>query len=897
MRRRGLFLILCLFFYLLGAGGTGRAAEPATRIEVEGLRTIGKAELIYLLGLRGPNALAPANLALGIKRAFKKGIFEYISVGLVPGRPGVITVKVREKDRIKDIRFDLKGKGPSRGFLKARFILRERDFMPYSLLDRAGAALGKTLSMAGYPDARVSVCVERPDRKDPYNVRLVVCVFPGPPVRVKRVRIWGVPSPPGKPGKPINIRAGDVYNQFELRRRLFDLKKYYLERHYVAPRAGPYSFSDGVLSVYVNPGKRYEADFYGNHALGKKELQGLLPFMQAGDVTDELVKEAAETIRDAYRGKGLPHAEVATVVRQEGGLYIIKFYIAEDGKFRVGRVDFTGVSLPGDRLRGFLALHKGAVYNPVLLETDRSSLQDFYYGLGYLDASIGEPAVRVGGPGRMDIAWSVKEGGKYVIGEVSVKAAPPLSALRVRQAIRLKPGDTYNAVDITDARYRVLELYNERGYADCSVNVEKHFADHRAGLAFTVDAGRKYVFGKDIIVGNRLTKERVIRREFLHRQGDPFSQETVMKERQRLYELGLFDSVDVSEMPAYDATFDTVYRVKESKPGSVQFGVGYGEYEKYRGFLGVSYKNLFGMDRLASARFDFSSLTRRLTVNYEEPWFFGHRLPFRAYALAESRTQLNFDTGQTSYKLIRYTATAGVEKQLTRHLKGQVYQEFSIVRTYDILPGIVLSREDVGTLAISAIRPALGYDTRDDPFNPTRGVLAGVSLNLASAVFFSQTDFAKLVVRAAKYQSLSSRLVLAGDARIGLAEGLGSTHELPIVERFFLGGRDSVRGYPQDSLGPKAADGTPIGGNAFFVSNLALRTRITSHWWIVPFLDAGNVWLTVGQIKPLDIRFATGLGLRYMTPVGPIRIDYGIKLSRRQGESRSNIDFRIGHAF
>ena len=901
MRRPCLFpfLSLCLFsvFSLLIAG-TGRAAQPATRIKVEGLRTIRKPELVYLLGLSGPDALEPAHLARGIKLAFKKGIFEYISVGRDPNRPGLIIVKVRERDIIKDIRFDMKGKGPSKGFLKDRFIFRGGDFMHYSRLARAETALGNALSLAGYPGARVAVCVRRiTEGKNPYNVRLTVYVLPGPAVRVRQVRIWGSSAPPGKPEKMIDISAGDVYDQFRLKRRLFDLKKYYLEHHYVAPRVGPYSFSDGVVSVYVNPGKCYKAYFYGNHALGDKKLVGLLPFMQAGDVTDALVSEAADRIRDAYRQEGCPHAEVAPVVQRAGDVYTVRFFIAEDGKFRVNKVDFSGVTLPAGSLRDFLVLHKGAVYNPDLLETDRSSLRDFYYSLGYIDASVGKPVVRMDGHGRVDISWNIKEGGRYVIGKVDVKAAPPFSAGQVRQAIRLKPGDTYNDVDISDARYRVLALYNEKGYADCTVDIKRNFSGHKAGLLFTVNAGPKYVFGKDIIVGNRLTKERIIRREFLHKPGDPFSQRTVMRERQRLYQLGLFDSVDVSEMPAYNATFDTVYRVKESKPGSVQFGAGYGEYEKYRGFIGVSYKNLFGMDRLASARFEFSSLTRRLVVNYEEPWFFGHRLPFRAFALAESRKQKNFDTGQTSYKLVRYTATAGVEKNLTEHLKGQLYQEFSIVRTYDVLPGVILSREDVGTLAISTIRPALGYDTRDNPFNPTRGVLAGVSLKLASAVFLSQTDFAKLSVRAAKYQSLSRRIVLAGDARIGLAEGLGSTHELPIVERYFLGGRDSVRGYTQDSLGPKAPDGTPIGGNAFFVSNIGLRTEITRHWWIVPFLDAGNVWLTIGQIKPLDIRFATGLGLRYMTPVGPIRIDYGIKLSRRQGESRSKIDFSIGHAF
>ncbi|MDA8085261.1 MAG: outer membrane protein assembly factor BamA [Nitrospiraceae bacterium] len=911
MRRPGLFskpLIMVILFLFLPAGvgladgpvekttpGPVKIQEPVKikKIEVQGLYTIDKSQLIYLLCLKSSNVIVPENLARGIKRAFKKGIFEYISVGEDLDRPGVIIVKVREKDRIKDVSFHVKGSGPSRGLIEKGFLFKEGDFMRYDLLDRARSALVHTLSMAGYPDSAVTVSVKRIlKKKNPYNVRIDVSVLPGPPVLVKKVDITGAPA------RLIKIGPGDVYDQFKLKEQLAGLKNYYLKRHYVNPRVGPYSFSNGALSISVDPGKRYEADFYGNHVIGKKKLRNLLPFMEAGDVSDELVEEAVQKIKGAYREVGRPDAEVAPVVQKKDGESTIKFYISEDGQIKVDKVDFTGVTVPDERLQDFLMLRKGEIYNPDLLETDRSDLQDFFYNLGYLDVSVAAPEVRASGPGLVAITYNVKEGGKYTIGEVDVKAAPPYSDDRIRRAIHIKPGDTYSEVDITNARYRVLELYNKLGYAACSVAIKRDFKDHKARLSYTVNAGPKYVFGKNIIVGNYQTRAWVIWREFLHKEGDPFSQKTVMKERQRLYEMGIFDSVDVSELPAYNGTtFDTVYRVKESRPGAVEFGAGYGEYEKYRGFLGVSYKNLFGMDRLGSARFEFSSLERRLIVNYDEPWFLGYRLPFRAFALAESREQKNFDTGQVSYKLVRYTATAGVEKQLTTHLKVELYHEFSIVRTYDVLPGVVLSREDVGTLAISDLKPAVGYDTRDNPFNPTRGVFAGATLKLASAAFLSQTNFVELIVRGAKYQSLSNRLVLAYDARVGLAEGLGSTQELPIVERFFLGGRDSVRGYTQDSLGPLASDGTPIGGNAFFVSNLELRTEITKDWWIVPFLDDGNVWLTIGQIKPLDIRFATGIGLRYMTPVGPIRLDYGVKLSRRAGESRSKIDFSIGHAF
>ena len=140
-------------------------------------------------------------------------------------------------------------------------------------------------------------------------------------------------------------------------------------------------------------------------------------------------------------------------------------------------------------------------------------------------------------------------------------------------------------------------------------------------------------------------------------------------------------------------------------------------------------------------------------------------------------------------------------------------------------------------------------------------------------------------------------IVLAASLRGGIAQGYLKTDELPIVERFFLGGRTTVRGYEQDTLGPKGSDGNPTGGNVFLMENLEIRTSLGKGLGIVAFLDGGNVWLKVADIKPLDFKFTTGLGLRYNTPVGPIRVDYGHKLQREKGESSGELHFSIGHAF
>jgi outer membrane protein insertion porin family len=247
--------------------------------------------------------------------------------------------------------------------------------------------------------------------------------------------------------------------------------------------------------------------------------------------------------------------------------------------------------------------------------------------------------------------------------------------------------------------------------------------------------------------------------------------------------------------------------------------------------------------------------------------------------------------------LKRYGATAGIEKKLSDAFKAELYYEFSLTETFDVQPDVVLSKEDTGTLAISALRPGLIYDTRDNPFDPRKGILAGISMKATSPLLLSQTDFLKLLFQGSAYQQLSKRFVFALSLRGGLAWGYNDTTELPIAERFFLGGRTTVRGYEQDTLGPKGDDGNPTGGNAFVCGNAELRTYLGRGLGIVAFLDGGNVWQKVQEMKLGSVKYTAGLGLRYNTPVGPIRIDYGHKLDRENGESSGEVHFSIGHAF
>jgi outer membrane protein insertion porin family len=350
-------------------------------------------------------------------------------------------------------------------------------------------------------------------------------------------------------------------------------------------------------------------------------------------------------------------------------------------------------------------------------------------------------------------------------------------------------------------------------------------------------------------------------------------------------------------LDAYEDKKDVLIKLREGNAGAVELSLGYAEYELYRGILDLSYRNVMGLNRQVSLRLELSSLEKRYILQYYEPWFLSRELPFRVFVLGEDKKEISIDTRETRYRLTRNTITAGFEKKMSEKLKSELYYEFSLVNTFDVKPDVILTKEDTGTLVISGLRYGIIYDTRDNQFYPTKGLFSGATVKLTSPVFMSETDFIKLTFYGNIYHEITKGVVLAASLRGGGAQGYFKTNALPIVERFFLGGRTTVRGYAQDDLGPKGADGNPTGGNAFLMENLELRTSLGKNFGLVTFLDGGNVWVKMNEMKLTDFKFAAGLGLRYNTPVGPVRIDYGRKLQREKGESAGELHFSIGNAF
>lgn len=877
-------------------------AVTAGKVEIKGLSTVSETEFMGMLGIAPGQEVSAEIVRDGIKRAYYKGLFDDIVVRVPEGENPTVEVTVRERDFIDKI--TVTGSSELSGrVIRLLFLLKEGEQMRYDLIGKAETALKDEIAQYGFPDSKVKVRVEQAGR--PYRVNVAVDVDTGRPLIIRKITIVLPPSHIASPESgasavlgAMKLSAGDVYNRVKLAADLKRIKDFYRKQGYYGPVVGPASYLDGDLEIKVVPGKRLTMRVEGNSAISSKNLIREAPFSEMGDLNDETIEEAIGRMLALYRSKGYAFAQIAPVTHAGEEEIAITFFVFEGEKVKIKSISIAGATLPPERLKGVMSLSEGDVFNPDLIDRDKDSLREFYRALGYLDVSVKDIETKIDrASAKVEIAVEIDEGKKTEIGSIGITGEKPEMRDKLMELVRIKPGDPYNEIDITDARFRILDYYTNSGYTNVDVVVTRNVENYRADVAFKVTEGEEKFFGKTVIIGNKKTKYGVFRRELLYKEGQPYSLRALAEARQSLYKLGLFTDVEIEPIDGEDDEKDILIRVNEGNAGAVEFAVGYGDFEKYRGYVEASYRNLWGMNREVVLRVEESSLENRVVLQYNEPWFWGKRLPLRTFALYEKRTELNFDTRETLYKLQRYSFTAGVEKKVSDTVKTQFYYEFSLVNTFDVQPDVVLSREDTGTLAISGVKPAIVYDTRDNPFDPHKGFLAGISIKVATFLLLSETDFIKLEAYWSKFQRLSKRVTLAVSARGGVAYGMGSTEQLPIVERFFLGGRSTVRGYTQDSLGPKGEDGNPTGGNAYLMGNIEFRTDIGKGFGVVPFLDMGNVWQKASDMTPLQLKFTTGLGLRYNTPVGPLRVDYGVKLSRETGESRGEIHFSLGHAF
>ena len=412
------------------------------------------------------------------------------------------------------------------------------------------------------------------------------------------------------------------------------------------------------------------------------------------------------------------------------------------------------------------------------------------------------------------------------------------------------------------------------------MTVRPDFGADRASvdLRFTVDEGRLQRLGGIAVTGNGRTERRVIVRELPLSPGDPLDPEALAKGKNELYDLGLFREVRyvLPEPVSPGGPQDVVIAVRERPTGFVGFGVGYSSDERFRGFVEAGEQNLFGTGRGLRWKSKVSEIGYRHDLFYQEPWLFNYRLKGQADLYLESREE-------TGYKVRREGLALGVNREFTPRLLLNLRYRYELVDYSDVDPDLTAELGPLENFNIGSVGLVIDYDRRDNPISPRRGSYQLASVEVARPLFGGDASFTKYQLESVWYLPLWPGAEIALGLRGGFTQLLLSAGDLPLSERFFLGGDRSVRGYGYKEIGPKDAAGNPLGGNAFALGNLELRFGLYKKLRGVLFFDAGELWADQAGLPPSGVKTAVGAGLRYETLVGPLRLDWGYKLNPEPG--------------
>jgi outer membrane protein insertion porin family len=471
------------------------------------------------------------------------------------------------------------------------------------------------------------------------------------------------------------------------------------------------------------------------------------------------------------------------------------------------------------------------------------------------------------------------------------------------EELALREGLPYRLADVARSREALVSAWRRAGYLEVKVGSDVVLSEARdeARVSLVVEPGLRTIVEHVVLAGLDRTRDVTVEREMLLRPGEPFSFERVLESQRRLSSLGIFERVQISELdPGRERRRDVVVGVQEAPRTSWSWGVGYSEQDRLRGSVEVTRRNLGGLGRTASAFARGSFRGNRFLLNLREPWLFGRKLDSFLTGFWEEEDRTSFDYNRLG-GIVQIGRTLDTRTSLILRYLYQDTNVFNIEGSLDAID------RQYRTYAVSGPSASVLFDTRDDPLEPRRGIFLGADVQLSLDAFGGES-YLRSFFQAVRVSRLRSDLVLVLSGRVGLAASFADTPPLlalpallPLPERFFAGGDYGPRGFPVDGVGPKVlgTDGVlyPTGGNAVLLGGAEMRYNLSRSFQLASFLDTGNVYLEARDVALQDLRWSAGLGVRYRTPIGPIRLDWGYVLDHQPGEARSRFHLSIGHAF
>ena len=705
----------------------------------------------------------------------------------------------------------------------------------------------------------------------------------------------------------MRTQKGDLYNPRELNadvRRLFELGY----------------FDDVQVEVEdVHGGKRITIavkekpliqaiSVSGAEAIKNDDIIAAMNTKTNSVLNLKVLADDLETIRQLFRKKGYYNATVDYELEQTDPRRArLNLKVDEGNKLYIRDIRIIGAEqLKESELKKELALSERGLFSWItgkgvlreeLLDRDAAALEAYYGNRGFVDAKVGQPEVTYEEDG-IAITFKVSEGVRYRIGEVSFAGDLLESPERLLQITRLddlaQKNEYFDRSILRQDSQRLADYYTNFGYAFAEADITMNKDEQRRVIdgVYVMHRHEKVYIRRVLIEGNTKTRDNVIRREMRLGDGDQFSGFRLARSNQRLVKLDYFENVSIETVPA-DAPneMDLVVRVKEKPTGMLSLAAGYSTLENFFISGQIQERNLFGKGYNLGFKATFGGSTTSYTTSFWNPQLYDSNIGVGTDLYMVEQDYDDYDKKSVGGAL-KFAYPLGEYTRLFWRYRLEKYTLKNI--TEDASDRI---RDFEGDNLASALYTSITRDTTNRVFNPSRGTINTLSVEYAGGLLGGDDNFIKYKADSSIYYPLFWSMVFHWHGQAGLLQDNGGDR-IPPFERFYLGGINSVRGYGAREISPVDGDGEKYGGDRAFFTNFELLFPLSEELGIVGllFFDAGNTWGT-GESIDLDLYKSVGVGIRWYSPLGPLRFEYGYPLDELDGKRAGKFEFSVGQFF
>jgi outer membrane protein insertion porin family len=659
----------------------------------------------------------------------------------------------------------------------------------------------------------------------------------------------------------------------------------------------------------------------GNQDLGSEELlEGLKQIgLAEGRVFDRsLLEKVEQELQRQYFSRGKYAVRIDTTITPlERNRVGIQINISEGRVARIKQINIIGNHTYSDEElldefslttpTFFSAFTKSDQYSKQALSGDLEVLRTWYLDRGYLNFAINSTQVSIT-PDKKDIyiTINITEGNQFRIKVVTLSGELVVPAEEIFPLININPGDVFSRKRVTDSVDRISSLLGNQGYAFANVNTVPELDEeaNEVSLGFFVDPGKRVYVRRINFSGNTGTRDEVLRREMRQMEGGWYSAEKVERSRTRLNRLGYFEDVNV-ETPSVPGTADQLdvnYSVTETSSGSVTAGVGFSQSSGFLFNASVQQNNFLGTGKRVSFTFDNSEVNSVYSFAYINPYWTidGVSRGFGAYFR---------ETDASNANLADYsTDTRGLDVNF-----GIPVNEFDTIRFSAGYKGLDLISNSFSPQEVTDFEDTFGnsfgdivltgswrHDSRNKLLFPDEGGLQSIALE--ATVPGSGLEYYKLDYQQQRFLPLTRNLTLGMKARLAFGDGYGTFEQLPFFENFFAGGIRSVRGFDDNTLGPRDSNNNSIGGSFLTVFNVEVLFPVpfmedSAGTRMSAFLDVGNVYEDFNTFDAGELRYSVGLAGLWSSPLGPIAVSFGFPLNAKDGDEEQKFQFTVGSFF